>query len=377
MYDLTVVGAGPAGSTVARLAAKKGFKVLIIDKSTFPRPKLCAGAVSLRGDKYLPPDWDNAVVATIYGGNLGWKGERYINARDSKPMVKIVDRKSFDLYLLLKAEDEGAVFQPREKLVSFSDKGDFVEIETTKGHYKTRFLVGADGALSSTLKGLGIKRKPTPVLETFVETEAGDEVFIDIGLVKWGYGWIFPKGPSLVSVGIASLKKEKKPIRQILLEYIENHPKLRGKKIHPIKGWFIPISRGKLDLGKGRVLLVGDASGATDAVLGEGIYYSVWQAHLLADCLEKENPLQCYKKAVVPMEREFRYAYLTGWIAYNFQRFMFNNASPKDLITFFRFLRGELSYKDIFLYGVKRFMSALGESIFPFLKKRRDKEETA
>jgi hypothetical protein len=77
------------------------------------------------------------------------------------------------------------------------------------------------------------------------------------------------------------------------------------------------------------------------------------------------------------MEREFRYAYFTGWIAYNFQRFMFNNAAPKDLITFFRFLRGELSYKDIFLYGVKRFMSALGESIFPFLKKRRDREETA
>jgi len=118
MYDLIVVGAGPAGSTVARLAAKKGFKVLILDKAQFPRPKLCAGTVSLRANKYLPRDWDNAVVATIYGGNLGWKGERYINARYNQPIVKIVDRKSFDLYLLLKAEDEGAVF-PTEGKIGF------------------------------------------------------------------------------------------------------------------------------------------------------------------------------------------------------------------------------------------------------------------
>jgi geranylgeranyl reductase family protein len=362
MYDAVVVGGGPAGATLSRLLAERGAKVLLIEKEKMPRDKLCAGAVSLRAEPLLPPDWDNAVLNTIYGGNLGWRGERYVNARSEEPVVKIVDRRSFDLYLTLKAGDAGAEIREGEKFLNFlSAKGDFVEVVTDRGVYRTKYLVGADGALSRTLRVYGIDRKPTAVLEALVETRVGDmdEVFIDIGLVGWGYAWIFPKGDNLVSVGIASLKGERKNLRQLLEEYINTHPLLRGKRVLSVRGWFIPISRGSLIKGSGRVFLVGDASGATDAVLGEGIYYAVKQAHLLADCLLSENPERCYRKRVKSLEREFLFAYLTGFLAYNFQGFMFRHAKGEDLERFFEFLRGRLDYKDIWLYGVKKFLRSL------------------
>lgn len=365
MYDAVIVGSGPAGATLARLLARKGFKTLLLEKRKLPRPKLCAGAVSLRADRYLPKDWDNAVLNTIYGGNLGWRGERYIKARSSEPVVKIVDRSAFDFYLTLKAKDEGAFVKEGETFLNFRNLyGDYTEVVTDRGVYKTKYLVGADGALSRTLKVYGKKRKPVAVLEAVASARIGnmDEVFIDIGLVRWGYGWIFPRGENKVSVGIASLKEEKKNLRQLLKEYVEKNPLLKGVEIGEVKGWFIPPSRGKLEKGEGNLFFVGDASGATDAVLGEGIYYAVRQAHILAECLVSDDPQKCYRKKLKPLEREFFFGYLTGFLAYNFQRFMFKHATKEDLKLFFKFLRGEINFNPLFLYGAKRFV----RSLFPF-----------
>jgi len=361
-FDAVVVGAGPAGSTAARLLAEKGFKVLLLEKAKPPREKLCAGAVSLRAERYLPEEWDHTALNIIYGGNLGWRGQNYINARSDKPVVKIVDRSSFDLFLALKAKDAGAKFHFGEQFLNFRNHfGKFVEVETSKGTYLTRYLVGADGALSRTLKVWGYRRNPVAVVEAIVEvpTAPTDEVFIDIGLVRWGYAWIFPKGEGKVSVGLASLKRERKNLRDLLSDYIKNHSLLKGGKVLSIKGWFIPLSKGHLIKGEGKLFFVGDASGTTDALLGEGIYYSVWQAHILAECLNSSNPQKCYKRKLKPLEREFLFGYLTGFLAYNFQGFMFKNAHSGDLQEFFKFLRGEIGFRKIFLYGVKRFAKSL------------------
>ncbi len=362
MFDAVVVGAGPAGATTARLLAKKGFKVLLLEKKRLPRKKLCAGAVSVRAERYLPKDWENAVLNTVRGGNLGWRGERYVNARADKPVVKIVDRAGFDLFLTLKAVDEGATLKEGETFLNFRTLGDgSFEVFTDGGTYRTKYLVGADGAMSKVLRAWGCKRKPVAVLEAEVKTRIGDmdEVFIDLGVVKWGYAWIFPRGEDTVSVGLASLKGEEKDLRTLLVEYIENHPLLRGGGIKRIGGWFIPISKGKLIRGEGNLFFVGDASGATDAVLGEGIYYSLWQAHVLAECLPSENPHGCYKKRLKPLEREFLFSYLTGFLAYNFQRLLFKHATPKDLARFFELLRGEIGYPTLWVYGFKRFLRSL------------------
>jgi len=368
MFDAAIVGAGPAGATAARLLARRGLKVLLIERAKMPRPKLCAGAVSLRAERYLPEDWDNAVVATVYGGNLGWRGETYLKVRDGEPVVKIVDRKSFDTLLALKARDAGAVLRENERFLNFHRENDHFKVVTDREVYAARVLIGADGALSRVAASAGVERRVVPVLETTVELDLPeDEVFIDLGVVGWGYGWIFPRGGGRFSVGIASLKREKRPIREIFEEYLNSHPLLRGAKRSPIRGWFIPVNRGSLAAGEERLLLAGDASGAADALLGEGIYYSVRQAHLLAECVLSEDPAACYARLLKPLEREFFFGFLSAFIAYSFQKRVFSFASEEDLKLFFEFLRGRADFKRIFFYGLGR----LFKSFLPFSRSAR------
>ena len=103
------------------------------------------------------------------------------------------------------------------------------------------------------------------------------------------------------------------------------------------------------------------SSAASDVYKRQGIYYAVRQAHIFADCISEvwEETRRCYERKLKTLEREFLFAYLTGAIAYNFQGLLFKKVQPGDLEKFFEFLRGELTFKDIFLYGVKRFLSAL------------------
>ena len=124
---------------------------------------------------------------------------------------------------------------------------------------------------------------------------------------------------------------------------------------------YTPPLGENLKRGRG-IFFVGDASGATDALLGEGIYYAVRQAHILAECLVSDDPQKCYRKKLKPLEREFFFGYLTGFLAYNFQKLMFKHATKEDLKLFFKFLRGEIDFGSLFLYGARRFV----RSLFPF-----------
>jgi geranylgeranyl reductase family protein len=371
-YDIIIVGGGPAGSSTAYNLSHKNLKILLIDKDYFPREKLCAGAVSFRAHKYLPEGWEEfSMLNEIYGGNLGWwpaRGKEYIHALCEEKVVSIVDRKKFDFFLLENVKKQGIEVHEGEKFLRYSLKGENLIVETDKGIYETKILIGSDGALSKVRQNMESNLKPTAVLEAILEVpevpKKGKEIFIDMGIVKWGYAWIFPKGKKYLSVGLASLKKEKKNLRELLTEYISQHPLLKKALLKKLKGWFIPISKGKILKGKGNIFLVGDAGFFSDAVLGEGIYYALWGGKILASCIEKffpnvEKIRKCYAVGLKPLEKELKYAYYTGFISYNFQRLLFKNAEEEDLKKFFRFLRGELGFQQLFFYGFKKFLRAL------------------
>ena len=70
LYDVIVVGAGPAGSTAARLLAQRGSSVLLLDRARFPRDKPCGGGVTIRAAAYLDLDLSPVIERTIYGARF-------------------------------------------------------------------------------------------------------------------------------------------------------------------------------------------------------------------------------------------------------------------------------------------------------------------
>jgi flavin-dependent dehydrogenase len=110
-YDVVVVGAGPAGSTAARVAAEKGLKVLLVDKSKFPREKVCGGYLSYKTLALLSHGLSESVIEQkIYGVKL-YDGQ-YIGSKKmiSQLLGITVQRSSFDTFLVQNAIQSGVHF---------------------------------------------------------------------------------------------------------------------------------------------------------------------------------------------------------------------------------------------------------------------------
>ncbi|MDQ7038612.1 MAG: geranylgeranyl reductase family protein [Aquificota bacterium] len=356
-YDAVVVGGGPSGATCARILAEKGARVLIVERETLPRFKLCAGCLSARIDPLLPKGWKKLVLNSIRGGYLGFRGMSYREVSSNLPVAYIVDRSGFDHFLVKEAVASGSDLWEGTEFVRFEGEGP-LKVHTTKGTVLADFLIGADGFYSKVAKQTGFgKTRFFRSVEFWTEGEVTDKVVIDIGLVKRGYAWIFPKG-ELVSVGIASVGKDN--LRKIIETYVAGNPFLKVRGVAGVKGWMIPFTEhwGDLQLGRGRVMLVGDSASMVDPLLGEGIYYGVLGGKLLAESIIRNpsNALDLYtlkvRETIFP---ELLYAGKIARTAYRFQRTA-HRVGEKALLRFLYLLSGVTSYGELYRKGLVGFL---------------------
>ena len=295
MYDVIVVGAGPAGATCARICAREGLKTLLLDKEAFPRQKPCAGAVSVQALSRLDfPLPDDVIEKECFGVQIRYH-DRSIVIRKKERIAVLVSRDRFDQVLADKAVESGVQFLTGEKVVDDTETGDIVSVSTDKGRYEARFLIGADGIHSRVARSVRPPfRKDEIVLASVCNIRADDDIIdkrlhdiiaVDFGLAPLGYGWLFPHR-GYFSMGVAGLASEFFEPRKTLSEY--------GRSLHinleAIRGHFIPLGGIKRRIAANRILLVGDAAGFADPFHGEGIAHAVISGKLVAgaiiDCLK-------------------------------------------------------------------------------------------
>ncbi len=353
-YDAVVVGGGPAGSTCARVLAQKGARVLLLERRRFPRPKLCGGCLSERISPYLPEGWRRLVLNEIRGAILGC-GEEFVERDAGRRVANIVDRGEFDLFLLEEARRAGAEVREGIEFTGFEGEGP-LRVLTTDGQIRTDFLVGADGFYSRVRKALGYSRgRFFRSVEFWTDLPLKGKVLIEIGVVRRGYLWIFPKG-NRVSVGLATADSEK-PLH-VLRERLRSHPLFGRVEVKGAKGWMIPfvLKEEELRLGRGRVLLVGDAGGLVDPLLGEGIFYAVRSGLLAGEFLSEGDP-EGYRRAVKDeILPELVYAGRVADLAYRFQSAAFRMARGYAVERLFKLLTGEESFAGVYRKGLPEFL---------------------
>jgi len=292
-YDCIVVGAGPGGSTAAYELARQGVRVGLFEKQSLPRTKPCGGCLSLKIDRILPPDFHPLIERTIYGVRFTFEGLRPIHRRSDDPVAYMVMRDRFDAFLAGRAEAAGAILHEGETVRAVRELEDGVVVETTRGVYRTPFLVGADGATGIVARDLGLK--PGKRLAVALEGEVtvapamldalGDEVWIEFGSVPYGYGWVFPKRDHL-SVGVGGLKDHMGHPRDYYDAYMEDEGLLEAIEREERRGFIIPVfDDGRTPRRTAHALLVGDAAGLVDPFLGEGIYYAIRSGQLAAEAI--------------------------------------------------------------------------------------------
>jgi len=292
IYDVIICGAGPAGTSAGYQLTNAGLKVLILDKYKFPRVKSCAGCIP----PYLIND-----IPEIKDILEAESGEIIFSYCSETRLVKKINRRvcfimrdKFDMLLLDRAIKQGCLFNESEKLTAAQIKNDLIEIQTSKNIYLTKYLIGADGALSAVNRIFNIINRNNGItinaeikLKSKIFDKFKSKILIDIGDCENGYFWAFPK-KNHISFGMGSSNKKyngfKNIFFKILKKMIEDFDEA---DIMYIKGAPIPFFNGKEKLNKDNVLLVGDAANLVNPFNGAGICYAIKSGEFAADAIIK------------------------------------------------------------------------------------------
>lgn len=309
MFDCIIVGAGPAGSSASYHLAKQGYSILLLDKAEFPRTKSCGGGVSPAIAQWFDFDFSpvvqNHVSQVKYTFKLGDPAE--VELKNVTPMW-MVQREQFDNFLVEQATNKGAEFKSGVEVTGATLKGDTWQIETSAGTFDSKYLIAADGANSTVARLLGMGDTSTVAAASLqVPGEVSDRrktmAFFDFGSLKNGFMWCFPKadGYSFSAAYVRNPKGKPDELKKQLFKYAELFdldPSNGEYREHPLNLW-----EKERTLHGDRFLLVGEAAGIVDPLIGEGIrpamYTGVRAAGAIIGALNGEaNALAEYSESV-------------------------------------------------------------------------------
>ena len=291
--DLVVMGGGPAGAAAAITAARRGLRVVLVDKAVFPRGKLCGGLLSGRTAAQVRAVFGTGLPAEIVQPKseflFSWNGKPF-SAGTSPFGLHLTMRRDFDWWLLAQAQDAGVTLHLG---VREADPGlaEGVLRLSSGEDIAWEALVGADGVNSAVARGLFgaaydrakigfCLEAEVPYPQSLRPNEAPLQV--DFGGIPFGYAWSFPKERS-VTVGLGAIKSKAGDFKSRMAALLALHSSDPGAV--QVKGHFIPFGDFRAVPGKGSVILAGDAAGLVDPLTGEGIAYAIESGALAADAV--------------------------------------------------------------------------------------------
>lgn len=381
MFDVIVVGAGPAGCITAGKLSEAGLEVCLLEKEGIPRDKLCGGGLTPRAYQLLEEEninYSPARHTAARRSRLFHREQQPIEVDlDSSP-VHLVDRRRFDQILTEWAVERGTNLHENTAIRDVVQKGNKVGINTVSGQsLSSRFLVGADGFNSRVRADLDFPEQVEGAALTVQLPEdfysCSDELVFNLDSRVKGYSWIFP-GREQLTAGIAGYSIDSS-LRKLLVDFIE---RISGKEVVPgeldFRGGGLPFYRGRESIRRGRVFLAGDAAGLVDSITGEGIYYALWSGRLVAKSIKShlDSAATDYNLDETEFQDLFddlRWSKRLADLLHAFPGFCYQFAfrRPLAVSAIKRIISGRSSYSDIFRQFWSKFSGSWDEKIMNLL----------
>ena len=329
--DVIVVGAGPGGSTTAAYLAMAGLDVLLLEKTHFPREKVCGDGLTPRAVRELvtlgiptPEDdgWIRNKGLRIIGGGMRLQLD-WPDTTSFPPYGLVRTRQDFDDILARHAVKNGAKLREGINVTApIIENGKVVGVEAKEmgvdgratGNtmtFRAPLVIAADGNSARLALAMGReKREDRPIgvaVRAYYTSPRHDDDYLESWLELWstdeagnkillpGYGWIFGVGDGTSNIGLGILNTSKafgktdyrdvmkRWVATMPAEWTYNDETITG----PIRGAALPMGFNRAPMYADGLLLVGDAAGAINPFNGEGIAYAMESGRIAAEVVSQ------------------------------------------------------------------------------------------
>ena len=330
--DIVIVGAGPAGCSTSLFLAKNKIPHTILDKSFFPRDKVCGDGISGKCvsvlnqlDLDIVPELAKQKVKFIDSWGVTFVAPngksldipfRVNLSSETKPLAFVSKRFDFDNELFKRLDRKYANVLEGAELVDLDRTAEGINISYQQNNISysinnVQLVIGAEGDRSIVAKKLGgIKKENEHYcagVRAYYQGIEGlhKQNFMELHFLPEllpGYFWIFPLPNGMANVGVGMLtsdvSKKKVNLRAEMLKVIQQNPQISKRFKNATMsdkpmGWGLPLASKKRPLSGERFLLVGDAGSLIDPFTGEGIgnalFSGMTAAKLIVDCVNQSR----------------------------------------------------------------------------------------
>lgn len=318
--DVVVVGAGPGGAATAAFLARAGLQVALVEKSEFPRDKVCGDGLTPRAVRMLnrlgvdtspSAGWQRHQGLRVHGGRVKPFELAWPELSDFPNYGLICPRNSFDDLIAGLAVQNGATLYTRAKVSGpiLDRAGRVVGVTTSDAvTFRAPVVVAADGNSGRLASQAGFERNPKRpmgvAVRSYYTSPLHDMNWMESYLQMWdgkpgtsnllpGYGWVFPVGDGTVNVGLGMLSTSaafgKTDYKSLMRRWLAATPEQLGlreaNRTQPILGAALPMAFNRKPFYQNGLLLVGDAGGMVSPFNGEGIAYALEAAEFAANAI--------------------------------------------------------------------------------------------
>jgi digeranylgeranylglycerophospholipid reductase len=292
LYDIIIVGAGPAGSYAAYKLASLGHRVAVFEEKSAPGLNVCCtGIISTECFRSLGLSTD-VVLTTANSARFFSPSGRCLRLQTEKVQAYVVDRHLLDRALASNAQSQGAQYFFSSPVIDVIPGKDSIQAVTLCSGFRevfsARAVILANGCRSRLPRKLGLGRIKSFLVGAQAEIEAKDidevEVYVGRNITPGAFAWIVPTSTNRAYVGLLAPSRAKSHLRRFLNDLF-CQGRTPGQEV-AIRQKAIPLGTLPRSYGD-RVLVIGDAAGQVKPTTGGGIYFGHLGARIAARVLDE------------------------------------------------------------------------------------------